>query len=250
MKCYKYLLIFILVMTHMTWAADEASLGTISKTSQEQVKNGDLVQLELETTLSPAELEPYKHTFIQKQIYLLDFKKMTSQLYSIEVFLADPVPPAPNAEEKPFKFKLNEFAIETDKNRMAQEFTLMKKDYVPPKSYLFWYIIAFAVVLIILLFYLKTRPDRIFKKKLKERRVRITSELLTLIKTAKTREELEEIYKRRKEIKNYLDLGVSLKRYNKTLNEIQYKPQWDETDLSQVLKAKEKLMNSQVSDGI
>ena len=58
-----------------------------------------------------------------------------------------------------------------------------------------FYIIMVLVMFTLISLYIRTRPDRIVRKKIKAIRIKKVEELIALI-TAKTTDDLEEIYKK------------------------------------------------------
>lgn len=248
-KCYSLVLIFILLSTHLM-AQDETQnfMGKMRAIQGQNYTNGELVEFELKTELSFEKLKKFQHDFIHERIYVLSITEQTSGSYIVEAFVANPTE---GQQKKSFPFELDSgINLEFDASRVEKNFQLFEEKYNKVVTPYFAYLISFLFLGIILLFYFKTRPDRILKKKLREMRRKKALQLFEFFQNAKSREELEVLFKKRREISNYLEIDNEYKKFLNELNKIQYKKDWSDEEYTRLLSAKKKISEVRPKYGI
>lgn len=247
MKCFSFILLLFSISCFALDEQLEKPLGVLYADLGQELTNGDLVILNLETDLTEGELKKYNNRFIQERIYALGFKEQAQGIFEVEAFISNPV----KFSKKPsFPFVLKEIEIKFDEKRVAKSFQLFEMNYVKEQIKMIVPFVVGLVCFTLIIIYFYTRPDRVLRKKLKRRRKEKALGLVTLIESAKTRDDFEKIFFSRKDIDQLLDFADDFSMLYKAINEIQFKKEWSEQDLAMISSAKRKIVQVKVKNGI
>lgn len=226
MKCSSIILFFL--FTFSAWATDNFVLPKNNNT----FTNGDRATLLIESKLSDAELRKFENTKITDVIYVFKFT-IEGGDREFEVIFSDP-PQKKSDKERPFIAKGINYTF--DKERTGNDFVLLDSNFSPTveSNFLATFVYVFlGVLLLLLIYYILKNSNELRHRRLSKERD--AENLMALYKKAKSREDFENIFKKRKDFEEHLDFSVkNWEKLTEQINKLQYRPTWSEEDLKSV----------------
>ncbi len=213
--------------------------GEIYKVGSNVVKVGDEVELNLETS-EDLEVEELRKTIDEIEskfgsFYILEVKKHSEKKFKLFGIYES----ALNSQQ--FKvgeniFKVNEPTLYSrEQVKKIQEFHVFQKKIKKETKFELkpWMVFSFLTIvgLFIGLYLFKNNKNRKSLEEINE----LKKQWRLSLDKAKTREDFEEIYKGKKSIKKLFKIEKS--SFFDELNKVQYKKNWDETDLQKITKS-------------
>ena len=116
---------------------------------------------------------------------------------------------------------------------VAQKFFVKEQERVSAKDYNVIFVLVFVVILLLIVIFLKKRKS-----------VKVKKELYKLDKEITTREAFEKLYKDREYLlMNYKEKEIEILKLLKEIDEIQYKPHWQEDELKNISEKFKKIFD-------
>jgi hypothetical protein len=228
----------------VTISLSHATTMTITPLGKKTVTNGDIlnIQISSEQQFDWGRLELKN---IGDIFYILEITKITDAIAEAKVLVVPPQNPKYDGtiEINEQKHKVNVVGFETKwaDQKPLQEYLTVMTQHQLSKSYIFATLIGILLLLIGAYFF-KSRLKRYLIKRRKLQQIRAEqNDLMNTINTAKTREQLENVYLLKSNIKKLYSVNNgSFNRFVKQMNAIQYRPEWTDEELS---LAKQSLIN-------
>lgn len=210
--------------------------------------NGDIGELIINSELTDDELQEFVHKKITSIIYVLEFKLSGDERIFKVVF----TPPPKKKSDKVYPFVVRGLNYTFDKDRVAQKFSLFNSEYTP-KEERSPYLVVISFFLILLLavtlgFFLVSYTKLAKIKSRIKKRVRFLTDNFY---NASSREDLEGLYKMRKELIEFTDIDEQKwNLFERELNLIQFKKKWSREELNSLLLKKNEIGKVRGKNGI
>lgn len=232
MKCFKFLSLFILLISQV-YAKDYVAPLEVTT-----INNGEIYEVLVVSDKTDEELAGFVNTKINDVMFVLDFKRENENRI-FEVFVTDPPQPQKNQEPTEPPFAVSGLKYEYIKKNTQGKIEYISIDYEEALKNN-WVKILISIIFILLVvavfyFFIRIRKsDKYILKKLKKQKAK---ELKKQFENAKSREDFENLYNDKK---YYLDLFTNheeLDEFFKRLNKVQYKKDWKEEDIKYIRDA-------------
>ena len=215
------------------------------------ISNGEIYQVKIISDRPSSELSEFKNRKINDVMWVMDYFEQDGQRI-FEVFVTDPPAPKKNQTEpeKPL-FGVTGFKYEYQQKNTQGQIESLVVNFTEKEKFNIKLAIGISLVILValivgLIYWRKTARTR----KLKRLKNKKAAELIELFDKAKSREDFEEIYDERK---YYLDLfseDSELRKLFNTINQIQYRKEWNIEDLRILTKLKNEIMQLRRRSGI
>lgn len=241
MKCYKLLINFLLVLySSLLFGNEVIPIDVV------EITNGEIYRVKVQSELTDDELVKFKNQKINKIMYVTDV--IIEENREFEVFITNPDVKKENSEDEKEVFSWEQFQFKPTQKDVNSDLFAFQKNYKIDKknivNLIVFSFIAFIVVfgiIYVLKKYLRNKREKYL------RREKI-NKLENLVKSADKRIDFELIYNSKEEILKYKLYNESkLNKLLNTINDIQYKKEWTDEELNELVNLK-KLLRS--SDGI
>lgn len=246
MKCCS--LLFILFFSFSIFANTVKPLG-----DNRTIVNGEIYNVVLESELSDEEVEAYQNSKINEIMYLLEYDKNLKPR-QLKVFVTDPPQKKQEDENKEeiifsyqgFQYK-PEQKIKNPKLFSFQENKTFTDEEIRIASIGLATLVALIIFVILLKVFKKWSQSRAKKRDEKNEIEKLKESILL----AKTRQEFEKIHRLRKKIYRFnseppKDFEMLLLK----IYSIQYKSEWSEEELSELVQLKNKVDVEDIFNGV
>ncbi|MCO4754677.1 MAG: hypothetical protein KC478_09340 [Bacteriovoracaceae bacterium] len=240
MKCFSLLLLFSTLVT--------AEIFTIRPIDKTKISTGDVLSVQIEAKQSSSELPELVGERIGGVFYVLE-----QNGEKLKVIVANPQSVEGVREKTSNQYRLVGFDYEFKKSQPIQDFIIEDKEYDLDETMgPFWLVVISLITFGIFFIIFKLYRQKVRDRQLKERKRADAHELLNKFKKASTREELEELYLTRNEVRELIDFNEKhFLDFLQLLDSHQYKKEWSESELLEVREKLSKLnKNLSVKSGI
>lgn len=244
-KCFKYILVLLLVLNIQSAISDEVVFHelaeqTIEPIGESIIENGKIRNFKINSDLSDDELKKMENTFATELVYILKYRN-TGNIRQFEAMVANPIKKekGKDKKEKPivYPFKLISSEYKFDKKNTTNTFIVFKgidklkegwqKNVVGSIVGL----IIFFILYFLFKFFQITKGKRNESKKMKE----MAQNLIDVFNKADKRSDFEYIYSNRVNITKLIIFGEKeMNEFIGHLNRIQYKQYWDDGEIEQL----------------
>lgn len=251
MKVVLFLSLFLLIMSNAWSSSLEAEFEIDSKIKS--LKEGDIVAATLRVwpieDLDLEEFEKLQSTTMFDSFYLADIESIAPSINNADVIelkasfvvmgKVNPSKLSINYHDQLVHVRFKEVLINQLENKEKQ---FLIADQETDQNYLLW-LSVIILILIVTVLYLKRDKLNFLKKKTKQ--VDEKAIFIKLFSQAKTREEYELLYlEKEKWLKLLPEITPAHHQFFKTLNEHQYKKEWNQTIKSEVEESFEQIRRS------
>ena len=220
---------------------------------ERRLQVGEIYKVKIESQKRVEDLRQYQYKKINSFMYVMDFLK-DDKARVFEVFIINP----PKENKKNHETELFTpigFQLVSTKSQTLPEYLKIPISYdlksLQSISWRWWAAII-GIFLFVVSWFLYPTFKKIQKNKKKRKRKKQEVEnLIRLLEMAKEKKDFEEIYSKKKEILNNLDLDRRV--FNDFINEIrskQFRADWKDLDLDSIKKKQQKLLADGISSGI
>jgi hypothetical protein len=220
---------------------------------ERRLQVGEIYKVKIESQKRVEDLRQYQYKKINSFMYVMDFLK-EDKARVFEVFIINP----PKENKKNHETELFTpigFQLVSTKSQTLPEYLKIPISYdlksLQSISWRWWAAII-SIFLFVVSWFLYPTFKKIQKNKKKRKRKKQEVEnLIRLLEMAKEKKDFEEIYSKKKEILNNLDLDRRV--FNDFINEIrskQFRADWKDLDLDSIKKKQQKLLADGISSGI
>lgn len=231
MKCFSILVIILFGFINNTIA------NTLIPYNENNLEAGEFLWIEVKTKKSADDLKSLINRRIHDNFFVKDFKIENGKKLFYVVTL--------NSSKKPdtYDFIIKGFNIKS-LQIMDQNYTVLSSDYKRniqeniTQKLLIYIVISFAILVIFFIIYKKIK----YRRMVRQKTLAESEYLKSIVSNCKTREDIEKIYKNRKEIRSKLNIEYKIfDNLIQQLDEIQYKKDWSTEELNSLIEITQKI---------